>query len=495
MSALSDELAYMSLADLTARIRQRDMSPVEVVEAAIERICDRNVSLNAFVYCAFDEAVEKAREAERAVMAGEPLGLLHGAPSALKDLFSPHAGWIETFGGIPLFKDHRPTGTSVFAERVEQAGGVLLGKTNSPTLGFRGTCDNLLFGPTRNPFDPAKNSGGSSGGSAAAVADGLLPFAHGSDAGGSIRIPAAWCGVFGYKASYGRVPVVSRPDAFGSAMPFLFAGPITRTVADAALVMTAVGGYHPDDPFSVDSEVDYLGATKRDVSGIRIAYSRDCDVFPIDPQVTKVLDAAVLAFEEVGAHVEEVRLGINQPLQDLSDAWCQVNLLKSITFIEGFKRSGIDLPANHRDQLPSHFLTWIEKVYALSVSEIMHYQQVRTEVFDAIQAVFRSYALLLTPTVAIPPVDNADDRDTIGPIEVNGISVNPLIGWCPTFLINFSGHPAASIPAGLTEQGLPVGMQIVGRRLDDASVLAASAAFERLRPWYDTYEHCAARPL
>jgi amidase/aspartyl-tRNA(Asn)/glutamyl-tRNA(Gln) amidotransferase subunit A len=125
----------------------------------------------------------------------------------------------------------------------------------------------------------------------------------------------------------------------------------------------------------------------------------------------------------------------------------------------------------------------------------MHYQQVRTEVFDAIQAVFRSYDLLLTPTVAIPPVDNADDRDTIGPIEVNGISVNPLIGWCPTFLINFSGHPAALIPAGLTEQDLPVGMQIVGRRLDDASVLAASAAFERLRPWYDTYEHCAARPL
>jgi len=266
MSAGSDELAYMSLVDLTDRIRRRKISPVEVVEAAIARIRDRDPGLGALVYRAFDRAMDKAREAERAVMAGGPLGPLHGAPSALKDLFSPHAGWVETFGGIPLFKDHRPIGTSVFAERVERAGGVLLGKTNSSTLGFRGTCDNLLFGPTRNPFNLEKNSGGSSGGAAAAVADGLLPFAHASDAGGSIRIPAAWCGVFGYKPCYGRVPVVSRPDAFGSALPFLCAGPITRTVADAALVMTAVAGYHPDDPFSVAGDVDYLGATKLGVA-------------------------------------------------------------------------------------------------------------------------------------------------------------------------------------------------------------------------------------
>jgi len=215
----------------------------------------------------------------------------------------------------------------------------------------------------------------------------------------------------------------------------------------------------------------------------------------MDPRVAEVLDAAVLAFEDTGAKVEPVRLAIDRPLQDLSDVWCQVNLLKSVTFIDGLKRQGIDLLVDHRDDLPRQFLTWIERVYALSVSDIAHCQNVRTEVFDAIEAVFRSHDLLVTPTVAVPPVDNADDRDTLGPSEVDGVPVDPLIGWCPTFLINFTGHPAASIPAGLSEDNLPVGLQIVGRRFDDASVLAASAAFERARPWDDTYVRCAARAL
>src|ERR671911_2874885 len=200
--ALSDELAYMSASELALRIRRRDLSPVEVIDA--------------------------------------------------------------------------------FVARIEKAGAIIVGKTNSPVMGSRGTCDNSLFGPSRNPFTPAKNTGGSSGGSAAAVADGLLPLAEGTDGGGSIRIPASWCGVYGYKQSFGRVPFITRPDAFMSLNPFLFEGPITRTVADAALALTALAGYDSRDPFCLQEQVDFRAALDQSVRGWRIAYSPDFGGFPVD---------------------------------------------------------------------------------------------------------------------------------------------------------------------------------------------------------------------
>ena len=216
--ALSDELAYISAQDLAARIRRRDVSPVEVVEAFIPRIEARNPSLNAFIYLDFDGARARAKELEKALMAGEQLGPLHGVPSALKDLFDFKPGWPASLGGFSALKNHVVNSHCVFCERMENRGGaVLLGKTNSALMGFRGTCDNYLFGPTRNPFNLAKNSGGSSGGSAAAVADGLLPIAEGTDAGGSIRVPSAWCNTYGFKASFGRVPFVVGGNAFGAA--------------------------------------------------------------------------------------------------------------------------------------------------------------------------------------------------------------------------------------------------------------------------------------
>ena len=182
------------------------------------------------------------------------------AADALKDLFDFKPGWKATFGGLPVLADHVIDAYCVFAERVEQAGAIIVGKTNSPVMGFRGACDNYLFGPTRNPFDTSKNSGGSSGGSAAAVADGLLPFAEGTDGGGSIRIPAAWCGIYGFKPSWGRVPVVLRPDAFAGTNPFVAEGPLTRTVADAALVLQALAGYDSRDPYSLPDTPDLLAA-------------------------------------------------------------------------------------------------------------------------------------------------------------------------------------------------------------------------------------------
>jgi amidase len=491
---LADELAYLSAADLALRIRRRALSPVEVMDACIARIEARNPSLNALVHLGFEDARAGAKAAERALMSGAALGPLHGVPSALKDLFSFKPGWKSTFGGIRALAGFVPDERGMFAERIERAGAILVGTTNSPTMGFRGTCDNFLFGPTRNPFDPTRNSGGSSGGSAAAVADGLLPLAEGTDGGGSIRIPASWCGVYGYKASFGRVPFIARPNAFCGDTPFLFEGPITRTVEDAALALTALAGYDSRDPFSLDGEVDYLAATRRSIRGWKIAYSPNLDVFPVDPRVTLVVERAVRAFEEAGAQVEDVKVGIQRSQRELSDLWCRLISPLSVRVFEGMKSAGIDLMGEHRADLPPELIGWVEQSQQMSVADFYADQEIRSEIYDAIQGVLAGYDLLVTPTLACLPVENAADGNTKGPTVIEGEDVDPLIGWCLTYPINFSGHPAASIPAGMAD-GLPVGMQIVGRRLADADVLAASATFERLRPWRDSYRVCAARAL
>jgi amidase/aspartyl-tRNA(Asn)/glutamyl-tRNA(Gln) amidotransferase subunit A len=492
--ALADELAYMTATEMAARIRRRQLSPVEVVDAVIERIEARNPSLNAFIFKGYDDARQRAERAEHAVVSGEELGPLHGVPTAMKDLFDFKPGWPATFGGVRALKDLVIDAYCVFAERVEKAGAILIGKTNSPVMGFRGVCDNYLFGPTCNPFDTRLNPGGSSGGSAAAVADGLVPFAEGTDGGGSIRIPAAWCGVYGYKASFGRVPMVLRPDAFAGTNPFIYEGPITRTVEDAALVLNALSGYDARDPYSLDEDVDFLPATRRSIRGLRVAYSPDLDVFPVDPRIAQVVRDAVDAFKEAGAIVEEVKLGIKRDQRELSDLWCRLIIPLSNVGFARMKAGGFDLLGEHRDDFPPEFLHWVDQTQDMTVLQQMADQEVRTEIYDALQGVLANYDVLVTPTLTAMQVENGTDGNTLGPAEVNGVAIDRLIGWCPTYVTNYSGHPAASIPAGFADD-LPVGMQIIGRRYGDADVLAASAAFERLRPWHDSYATCAARPL
>ncbi|MDO8863793.1 amidase [Haliea sp. E1-2-M8] len=492
--ALSDDLAYLSATELALRIRRRDFSPVEVVDAFIARIEKRNPSLNAFVFLGFDDARKSAKQAEKELMSGEALGPLHGVPVAIKDLFDFKPGWPATLGGIRALKNNITDFHCAFAARIEAAGGILVGKTNSPVMGFRGTCDNYLFGPTRNPFDTKKNTGGSSGGSAAAVADGLVPFAEGSDAGGSIRIPAAWCNLVGYKASYGRTPVHMRPNAFAATNPFVHEGPITRTVEDAALALNVLSGYDPADPFSIDEEIDFTESTRRSIRGWKIAYSPDFDVYPVDSRVADTVAKAVRAFEEAGAIVEQVKVGIKRPQTELCDLWCRLITPLNVQGLEGFKAAGLDLLRDHREDFPPEYLRWIDAGPDMKMLDIANDQSIRTEIYDAIQGVLNNYDLLITPTLGCMPVDNANDGNTLGPSEINGEPVDPLIGWCLTYLINFTGHPAASIPAGLVN-GLPVGMQIIGKRYADSDVLAASATFERLRPWQDHYSICRSRQI
>jgi amidase/aspartyl-tRNA(Asn)/glutamyl-tRNA(Gln) amidotransferase subunit A len=488
------DVAYRSASELARLIRSRQLSPVEVIESTIDLIESRNPSLNALIYLGFDDARKEAKRAEQAVMSNDSLGPLHGVPAAIKDLFDFKPGWPTTFGGVRALRNNIAQFHCPFAERMEKAGAILVGKTNSPVMGLRGVCDNYLFGATRNPFDTSRNSGGSSGGSAAAVADGMLPLAEGTDAGGSIRIPAAWCGVYGYKASYGRVPVVIRPNAFAGDLPFVFEGPITRTVEDAALAMTALDGYDPRDPHSLDEKVDYLSAVSRSIKGMRIAYSPDFDVFPVEPAIRETIARTVRAFEDAGAHVEEVKIGITTPQRELSDVWSRLMMPLNLGAFATMKMYGLDLLGKHREDFPPEYLRWIEIGEKMTLNDLARDQWVRSQVYDAIQGVFANYDLIVTPTLASMPVKNRNDGNTVGPSTVNGEDVDPLIGWCLTYPINFTGHPAASIPAGLVD-GLPVGMQIIGRRYADVDVLAASAAFEQLRPWQDSYAICRQRPL
>lgn len=261
---------------------------------------------------------------------------------------------------------------------------------------------------------------------------------------------------------------------------------------DSALALTVLAGYDSRDPFSRDEEVDWLGATRRSIRGMKVAYSPRLDVFPVDPRVSEVVAKAVRAFEEAGAHVEEVEVGIRRPQQELSDLWCRMIMVNMLLNLETIKGLGVDLLGDHPQDLPPEIHAWIETGNRLTIHDIARDQAMRTEVYDAIQGVLDTHDLLVTPALACLPVENTDDGNTVGPTEVNGEAIDPLIGWCLTYPINFTGHPAASVPAGLAD-GLPVGMQVVGRRHADVDVLAASAVFERIRPWQDTYEICRRR--
>lgn len=333
-------------------------------------------------------------------------------------------------------------------------------RPNTPEFSHRGITDNLLFGPTSTPFAIGKNAGGSSGGSAAAVADGLAPIAQGTDGGGSIRIPASFCGVYGIKATYGRVANASRPDAFLSHTPFTNSGPLSRTVEDAALMLAVMSGPHPRDPFSLpDDGSDYLAATRRPIEGMRIAYSPNFDIFPVEEQVLSVVGDAVRAFEEAGAHVEEARVGLEHDQRQLSDIWMREVGVRYAEISANLAKAGVvDLLGDHRADLSPQLVDIMETGRKMSALDYRLDDVVRTEIFDAIQDLFERYDLLVTPTLAVPPFDNADDGNTVGPSEINGEAVDPLLGWCLTYPINFTGHPAASVPAGFTPEGLPIGL-------------------------------------
>lgn len=480
------DLCFLPATELAARIRRRDVSPVEVVEAYLHRIEARNPVVNAYTLVLGDQARDAARKAEAAVMAGRPLGRLHGVPVGIKDL--------DDLAGVPTSMGSRavhgrvPKASAAAIDRLLAAGAIPLGKTNTPEFGHKGITDNLRFGPTSTPFAIGYNAGGSSGGSAAAVADGMAALAQGTDGGGSVRIPAAFSGTVGFKASFGRVPSVTRPDGFLWGHPLVHIGPLARTVADAALMTAVMAGPHPFDPFTLpDDGVDYIAGAADAARPFRVAFAPTLGDYPVDPAVAAVVKDAVAALAGEGAAIDEVTLDFGASHDALAHLWVRIISVHYGAIAHHWKKEGIDLLGEHAAALTPEFRRMLETAGTISAVDHALDDVLRTGVFDGLQRAFERYDLILSPTLAIPPVRNATDGNTIGPIEINGRSVEPLIGWCMTYPVNFTGHPAISVPAGLTPDGLPVGLQIIGRRHADESVLAFASRFEQARPWFASY--------
>lgn len=461
-----DELIWRSAVDLTALIRSKEISPVDLVEAILARIEALNPTLNAFCLVSADLARVGAHEASIAVMKGEPLGPLHGLPISVKDVL--YTRGLRTTGGSRVFAELVPEEDAIAVARVRAAGGVILGKTNTSEFGHKAITENPMFGVTRNPWNLMRTPGGSSGGAAVAVASGLGPLALGTDGGGSVRIPAAYCGVYGFKPSYGRVP---QHAGFPGWENVSHVGPITRTVRDAALVLDAIAGGDDRDRRSLPRESgSYVTACDREIRGLHVAWTPDLGYAAVDPSVQALCENAAAEFESLGGHVEVVNPG----WENLEDAF-------STMLAAQFYSAWSDQLPDAEAVMDPTLVTFIRRGGAVSAREYLH-ARARVEAFWLDVTMFLDrFDLLLTPTVAVPPFPTPGRP----PREVAGRDVS-VLGWMPfTYPFNLTGQPAASVPAGWTEDGLPVGLQIVGKRHADRTVLAASAAFEAACPWSD----------
>ncbi|WP_426703049.1 amidase [Rhodanobacter sp. Col0626] len=487
------DLGELSAAATARLVKTGEVRPTEVVDAAIARIEARNPSLNALVYTDFEHARQAARNLERRMSAGEDVGALAAVPTAMKDLFGEYPDWPSTMGGIPALRNHRAKATSLYPERMQRAGAIMIGTTNSPALGFRGTCDNDLFGPTRNPFDMAFNSGGSSGGSAAVVADGILPVAGANDGGGSAGIAAAWCGVYGFQPSHGLIPRSGGAHDIGHLSPYTNDSLLSRTVEDAALVLDALAHQGQASAAGDAASMNWLAQTGRSIAGMKIGLWMNLGVFPVDSRIAELIKHAAIVFEGLGADVKVIDFTLPQSQQELSAIWCRLMGSRMLATAEGFRAAGIDLLGDD-NPLPVPVRTWIERARGMSLAEMHAAEAARTSIRQTFDAAFGQVDLILAPTVGSFPVRNAARGQTFGPDDVEAEAVDPLIGWALSYLINFTGHPVAFVPAGAWDD-VPVGMQLIGRPGGDGDVLAASAAFELAQPWASRYRIPRRRPL
>ena len=457
------DLCFTPATELVTMIRAKQLSPVELTRAVLERIERVNPTLNAFCTLTADTALARARDAEAAVMRGGPLGPLHGVPYSIKDLAFTRG--VRTMSGSHIFATRVPDVDAPFVRRLAAAGGVMLGKTTSPEFGWKALGDSPLTGITRNPWNTAMTTGGSSAGAAVAAAAGLGPLAHGSDGAGSIRIPSSFCGVYGLKPSYGRVPMwpISNNDYASHN------GPMTRTVADAALMLSVMAGPNDWDKSALDAPpADYVGRLRDGVRGLRVAFSADLDGLRVDSDVAAIVAKSARAFQELGAVVEDVKCGF-------ADSHRIIRLLWNAHEAGNYARY---LP-EFRSRMDPGLVASIEDGLRYSVTEYVEARGEKLAYCDSVRPLFETYDLLLTPSVSV----TAFEVGRLNPAHWPQHEWDwfPWAGFSYPF--NFTGHPAASIPAGFTAAGMPVGLQIVGRRNADLTVLQASAAFEQARPW------------
>lgn len=462
------DLCFTPARELVGMIRAKKISPVELTRAVLERIEAMNPKINAYCTLVPEFALQAAKEAEKAVIKKEKLGPLHGIPLSIKDL-TPTKG-IRTTWGSRHFKDFVPSEDALLVQRLKAAGAIILGKTNTPELGIGINTTNKLFGTTLNPWDPSRTAGGSSGGAAAALAAGLGPLAQGSDFGGSLRLPASFCGVIGYRPSPGVIPKF--PNYWGWDC-FSVQGPMARTVSDTALMLSVIAGPHDMDPLSVPLSFSSLvEEIPEDYKGKRIAWSPNIGgLCPVEPEVIRLCQAAAKKFEEVGCVVEEAS-------PDFHD------IMEIILSLRVFWTT-----ANHghllgvEEDIDNQFFKQFLKMSGqTSIREVALAERKRTALWCRMQAFLEKYDLFLCPTTSTPAFDATQ---SFAP-EIAGKAIeNRIESYLLTYAFSMVAVPAISIPAGWTENNLPVGLQIIGKRLGDTTVLRAAASFERIAPWAD----------
>ena len=460
---MNDSIAFLSAGELRELYRSRALSPVEVTRAILDRIERLNPALNAFTITTPELALQQAGVAERAYASGDA-GSLEGIPISIKDL-TPTRG-VRTARGSLIDPDWIPDEDAPVVERMYAAGAVMLGKTNTPELGWKGDSGNRVFGPSFNPWAPARTAGGSSGGAAAAVAAGLGPLAQGSDGAGSIRIPAAFCGIFGFKQSFGLVPQYP-PSAVGDLSHL---GPLTRTVRDAAMMLNAIAGADGRDRLSWSSGIDYTRDLGGGIGGIRVAWSPTLGYASVSSDILEKTERAALTFRELGCDVEQVDPNLPDPVNILDVMWSSA--------MAGYFAGRLD---EVRDLLDPGLLALIEGAERLSAADLAYALQQRNSYYTGMRQFMARFDLLLTPTVPVTAFTSGLDepdgwqRATLAPLD-----------WTPfTFPFNLTGQPAATVPCGFDRNGLPLGLQIVGRWREDSVVLRAAAAFESAKPWAD----------
>jgi amidase len=455
------EICFMTAGELAQRIRKRELSAREVMAAHIGQIERVNPKVNAIITFLPERGLAGAVAADEKLARGDAVGPLHGLPIAYKDLVDTKG--IRTTRGSPIFKNHVPTEDALIVERLQRSGAITIGKTNTPEFGAGSQTFNEVFGQTRNPYDLSKTCGGSSGGAAVALACGMLPIADGSDTGGSLRNPANFCNVVGFRTSPGRVPVYPRSVGW---YPISVQGPVARTVQDVALLLSVMAGPDPRSPIAIaEPGIKFKFALGRDFKGVRVAWSRDLGGLPVDHRVTLTIDAQRHVFEDLGCLVED-------GTPDLHDADEIFKVWRAWFFALSFG----DLLKTHRQVIKDSVIWNTEEGLKLSGPQIGQAERKRTDLYHRIRVFMQKYEFLICPVNQVPPFD----IETRSIAEIEGVKMETYIDWMKScYYITITGHPAISVPCGFTREGLPIGVQIVGRHQDELGVLQLAYAFEQ----------------
>lgn len=443
-------------------LRAGHLSAREIMEAHLARIESVNPKVNAIVTLHAEQAMAAAAAADEAQARGEILGPLHGLPVAHKDLI-PTKG-IRTTYGSKVHENWIPAYSALIVERQQQAGAISIGKTNTPEFGAGSQTFNAVFGATRNPYDLSKTCGGSSGGSAVALATGMVPLADGTDMGGSLRCPANFCNVVGLRPSAGRVPQVPALDAWET---LSVAGPMARSVSDLALYLSVIAGPDARDPLAIAEDgARFRAPLARDFKGVRIAWSPTMGGLPVDRRVTQVIDAQRHAFENLGCIVEDA-------CPDFRDAHDIFMALRGYAF-----ESKLGAVMDQHPGVLKDTIVWnIEEGRKLSASQLARISKLRTALFQRMHEFMQKYDFIVLPVNQVPPFPIEQQYIT----EIDGVHMESYIEWMKScYLITATGHPAISVPCGFTDDGLPVGLQIVGRHQADFALLQIAHAFEQV---------------